>query len=90
MTRSKGRTGRPWRRAREHVKRTQRICWLCGAAIDLDLPASDPMSFTVDHVQPLSLGGAEVDVRNLRAAHRDCNTKRGNGLGKRLPASRSW
>ena len=85
------RSSRPWQRARQQVQRTGgNICWLCGQPIDYELPVSDPMSFTVDHVQPRSLGGAELDPANLRPAHKSCNSSRGDGTRKRLPTSRRW
>lgn len=80
MARAKGRTGRPWLRAAARVKRNSNVCWICGGAIDVTLGARDPMSFTVDHVVPLALGGAERDPENLRPAHRRCNSKRGTGV----------
>jgi hypothetical protein len=40
------------------------------------------MSFSLDHLIPLSMGGARDDPANARAAHRLCNMKRGNGRGK--------
>jgi 5-methylcytosine-specific restriction endonuclease McrA len=42
------------------------ICWLCGG----------PGATTVDHVIPRARGGGD-DEDNLRAAHLDCNMRRG-------------
>jgi 5-methylcytosine-specific restriction endonuclease McrA len=74
------------------VKATSQVCWICGHLIDKTLPATDPMSFTVDHVIPLSRGGPARDLALLRAAHRRCNSRRGNQLGfGPLPVtSRRW
>lgn len=94
--RSKGRTGRPWIRATARVRAGVRDhgdpCWLCGHAIDLELPARHPDSFSVDHAIPLSLGGSPRDPDNLRPAHLSCNSARGNGA-KHTPrpvTSRRW
>jgi 5-methylcytosine-specific restriction endonuclease McrA len=43
-------------------------CWLCGK----------PGARTVDHVVPISKGGAMFDVANMRPAHMSCNQSRGN------------
>jgi len=40
------------------------------------------MSFTVDHVVPVSMGGPLSDPGNVRPAHRICNMKRGTGRGR--------
>ncbi|WP_433445665.1 HNH endonuclease [Nonomuraea sp. CA-141351] len=91
MARSKGRSGRPWRRVRAQVLAASRICWLCGH------DGAD----TVDHVIPLSLGGDPLDLANLRAAHgvrgcptcgRKCNSARGNRMttGPAPLQSRAW
>ncbi len=52
------------------------ICWLCKSHIDMGLVASDPMSWSVDHVQSLANGGKALDINNLRPAHRSCNSKK--------------
>lgn len=59
------------------------MCWLCGLPIDSDLKSPHPGSWTLDHVVPLSMGGARDDPANARAAHRLCNMQRGNGRGRR-------
>lgn len=82
MSRSKGRTGRPWRRVRAQVLAVSDVCHLCGK------PGAD----TVDHVIPLSLGGPPLDPANLRPAHSRCNSRRGNRMTARPPlnTSRQW
>ncbi|MDI3341620.1 MAG: HNH endonuclease signature motif containing protein [Sphaerobacter sp.] len=77
MPRSKGRAGRPWRRARKRALEIP-ICWICGGEINLALPPNHRLAATVDHFVPLSKGGAELDPANLRPAHRACNSSRGN------------
>lgn len=55
------------------------MCWLCGLPIDPDLRSPHPLSFSMDHVVPVSMGGKVDDPNNVRAAHRICNMKRGTG-----------
>jgi hypothetical protein len=56
-------------------------CWICQRYAD---PAYDgtphPWSRTVDHVQPLWLGGNPVDRTNSRLAHRICKDSRAAAL----------
>lgn len=99
MPRSHGRTGRPWLRARARIIAQQRPCWICGHPIDYTLPYRNPLtgrinrwSVTIDHLTPLSLGGAPTDPANLAAAHLACNARRGDGTTP-IPApvtSRTW
>lgn len=79
---SLGRDNSSTRRIAARMRRECRVCAICGEPIDPDLRAPHPRSFTVDHIVPLSLGGAVADPANMRAAHRRCNMKRGTGRGK--------
>ncbi|MFI5955825.1 HNH endonuclease [Cryptosporangium sp. NPDC051539] len=80
--RTAGRKGRPWRRLRDLVLAASGgICALCG------LPGAN----SVDHIVPLSKGGAPMAPSNLRAAHSTCNSKRGNRMQLRtVKTSRDW
>ncbi|WP_084963737.1 HNH endonuclease [Thermoactinospora rubra] len=90
MPRSKGRGGRPWRRIRAQILAASQTCWICGHG------GAD----TVDHVIPLTLGGAPLDPANLRPAHgvkgcpvcrRKCNSSKGNKTALPAPrTSRAW
>jgi hypothetical protein len=53
------------------------ICQLCFQPIDLTLDYPNPMSFSIDHIVPVSLGGTHK-LKNLQSAHLLCNSKRGN------------
>ena len=57
--------------------RDQFICWLCGTPTSQTFSLMDPLSPTLDHIQPRSLGGAD-DETNLATAHWICNSLRGN------------
>ena len=53
-------------------------CALCGAPIDYTLGAGEPLSFEVDEIVPVSLGGNPLDISNCQPAHRHCNLNRSN------------
>lgn len=53
------------------------LCGICGETVNKDLRWPDPMSASIDHVWPLSMGGAHT-MDNLRCAHLRCNNVRGN------------
>lgn len=92
MAETKGRKGRPWRRMCALVYETYpAVCWLCHHQIDTDLPETDAMSATVDHVIARDKGGSSTDINNLRPAHRRCNSRKGNRQAVRQPVtSRVW
>lgn len=51
-------------------------CGICGGEIDYNAPQYHPLEFTVDHIVPVALGGADV-LENKQAAHRHCNRQAG-------------
>jgi len=56
-------------------------CQICGGPIDPDLPSPAPRSATVDHIIPVTRGGTDT-APNKRAAHRICNTRRGDRVSE--------
>lgn len=56
--------------------------------IDYSLPAGHPMSFEVDEIVPVSMGGSPFDRDNVDAAHRICNQRRGNKPAAQGPRAR--
>jgi len=60
-------------------------CHLCGRVIDVTLPALHPLSFTADHLMPISRGGDPHAATNLAPAHRLCNLRRGARPPRPLP-----
>lgn len=70
-------------------------CWICGEPIDYSVsPSTTPDSYEPDHVIAVNMDASkELDLNNIRAAHRRCNRARGDGtngtnvIGKR---SRLW
>jgi hypothetical protein len=57
-------------------------CGLCGRPVDESVPRSQRTGATIDHVVPVSLGGTD-EPRNVRLAHRTCNSARGASLAPR-------
>ena len=53
------------------------VCWICGGAIDMNLPPTHGRAFTLDHLVPLAKGGT-LDGE-VKPAHRSCNASRGDG-----------
>ncbi|WP_396427161.1 HNH endonuclease [Leifsonia sp. 1010] len=54
---------------RDRIRKTGAACHLCGEAIDYTLPHTNPRSFVIDHLVPLSKGGEDA-LHNVKAAHR--------------------
>ena len=86
MTSSNGKSirrdqsGYAWRRARRlAIRNSNGTCGLCRQPIDMTLAYPHPYSVSVDHVQPVSRGGALTSPENLRCCHLICNKRRGNG-----------
>jgi 5-methylcytosine-specific restriction endonuclease McrA len=52
-------------------------CNICSEPVDRDLSWPDPMSPSLDHVLPLSLGGHHT-MENVALAHLSCNVRKGN------------
>lgn len=52
------------------------VCNICQKDIDPSLRFPNPMAATVEHVIPLSLGGAHT-FDNVRPAHAQCNFNKG-------------
>lgn len=58
------------RKLRRLMKKGKHRCALCGLGIDM-------ASASLDHIVPKSRGGRN-EIFNLRAAHKKCNSSRGN------------
>lgn len=89
----KGRSGRPYRRARATLKAKRLPCHICGQPIDYELPGSHPMGFVMDHVIPLAFNGDPLKPSNLAAAHSSCNGRKGTKAASEvviIPRSRDW
>lgn len=51
-------------------------CGICGSPIEASLKFPHPGSKSLDHIEPLSRGGAHA-IENLQWAHLDCNIRKG-------------
>jgi 5-methylcytosine-specific restriction endonuclease McrA len=69
--------------ASEIFDRDRWRCGICGKKIDKRRSWPDPMCATLDHIIPLSEGGAHSRA-NTQAAHLICNSRKGNGPGGQL------
>jgi len=82
MSRFTPRTRTYWRLC-AIVKKEEPICWLCNQWIDPNLKYPALMSYSTDHVIPVSVRPDLAEVRsNMRASHLDCNRKRQTGKAK--------
>ena len=58
-------------------ERDEWVCGICSTPVDRTLAHPDPMSPSLDHVLPLSLGGHHT-MENVALAHLSCNVRKGN------------
>lgn len=65
----------------EIAERDEWRCHLCGVDVDPEVSWPHPMSPSLDHVVPLSLGGPHAP-ENVRLAHLRCNSAKGNRGGE--------
>jgi 5-methylcytosine-specific restriction endonuclease McrA len=70
----------------EIAERDGRQCGLCRQPVDMTVRNPDPWAPTIDHIVPVSLGGADVRA-NVWLAHRVCNLRKGNRVPVEAPAS---
>ena len=56
------------------------VCGICLDAVDRDLAYPHPMSASLDHVTPVSLGGSH-SPENVQCSHLTCNVRKGNRMG---------
>ena len=61
---------------REIYERDEWTCGICAGPVDRSLEWPDPMSVSLDHVIPLSKGGAHAPA-NAQCAHLVCNVRKG-------------
>jgi len=74
---SSTKTGRATRALRARVAdRDNWTCGICGGRIDPNVKYPDPQSLALDHVEPVSVGGAHAEA-NVQAAHKVCNERKG-------------
>ena len=83
----RGRSGRPYERAKARCFATESVCWRCGGPVDMTLPYRDPITGEVnvwsksfDHTVELDAGGAPYQGR---LAHLKHNTSAGARYGNK-------
>jgi 5-methylcytosine-specific restriction endonuclease McrA len=59
------------------IERDGNVCHICLTEIDLSLARNSRFGATIDHVVPVSKGGADT-LENMKLAHWICNIKKGN------------
>jgi hypothetical protein len=59
------------------IERDGDVCHICLTQIDLSLARNSRFGATIDHVIPVSKGGADT-LDNMKLAHWICNIKKGN------------
>lgn len=62
---------------REIYERDHWTCGICNGSVDPTLEHPHPLSASLDHVIPVSLGGDHTRA-NTRCTHLTCNVRRGN------------
>jgi len=85
--------GARWDNIRRRWKAIGAPCALCGRPIDYSLGMitdpmtgkrrAHPMSFVVDHIDPLKSGGDVYDFANTQPAHWICNARKGAGTRRK-------
>jgi hypothetical protein len=61
------------------ARRDGDICRECGSIVDLNLPAPDPLSPSIDRIVARARGGTD-EPSNLQLVHRVCNQSKGDLL----------
>ena len=87
-----GLKGRVWLRICAEVRASSdvHVCHLCKRLIDMELPATDAMSWTLDHIDPRARGGSRYARHNLAPAHRRCNSSKGARTHADVHVSTPW
>lgn len=69
---------------REIFERDGWCCGICGQKVDEGLAHPHPLSASLDHVIPISAGGAHAR-RNVQCSHLGCNSRKSADLGAPAP-----
>jgi 5-methylcytosine-specific restriction endonuclease McrA len=73
-----------YQNARKKIIAAQDICGICGLPVNKKLKWPHPLSPTVDHIDPVSKGGASLDMGNMQLAHWICNRKKSDKQAKKV------
>ena len=88
-------------KAKKIIFASQSVCGICGRPVDFDKKFPDPWSATIDHIIPVSKGGAPASLENMQLAHSFCNRQKSTRLvelqvkeksvsNRDLPLSMDW
>jgi len=66
----------------EIVERDKWVCYLCQKPISKEEKPSSPLGLHIDHLVPLSHGGAHTP-ENCAASHMTCNLQKGTSIGSK-------
>ena len=69
-----------FQKAKKIIFKSQSCCGICGRPVDFDKKFPDPWSPTIDHILPVSKGGAPATLENLQLAHLQCNRMKASKL----------
>jgi 5-methylcytosine-specific restriction endonuclease McrA len=78
-------------RHRRTIAKDKPPCGICSEPIDYALPHTDPRSFVVDHVIPVTRGGIDElfnpdGTIQKQAAHKDCNRDKSDQIPEGMEA----
>lgn len=65
---------------KKKIYATQRVCGICGKAVDFRLKFPHPLSPCIDHIMPVAKGGHPSDIANLQLAHMCCNRQKSDKI----------
>jgi 5-methylcytosine-specific restriction endonuclease McrA len=65
-----------WQQLRAQVLAEERVCFLCGGAIQFAARPRSTWAPSVDHIIPLAAGGLPYARHNVRAVHAGCNARK--------------
>ncbi|MDR1183651.1 MAG: HNH endonuclease [Coriobacteriales bacterium] len=93
--------GSKYRRLRSQLLASEDRCCICGGPIDRSLKTPHPMSAEIEHLVPVSKGGAVYARANCGISHRICNQRKGNKIlmvheeksnikGEAIETSKEW
>lgn len=67
-----------WQRLCKQLIPQASHCAICRRPLDHAAPARTPWSPSLDHIIPISRGGAPYDRANCQVVHYGCNARKGN------------
>lgn len=69
---------------KKKIYASQRVCGICGQAVDFSLKFPHPLSPCIDHIIPVSKGGHPSELSNMQLAHMCCNRQKSDKLVRKV------